>query len=235
MAAQQTRRGGSNSTDVDYDIAEEEEYYVTRPHTSVRRYRQPTQRDTLDDYAPEQEAFIQRRRVSSTVPGDNGITSKAIDPPVSLPRKRRRRSPWSAVIIGMLVMIGLVISFSALSSWWQVHQDDATYGRPRTYQIDAVVGHHDGVNNPSHFIFMNLNRHVIIIEFPGGDPTRALTYTGPTLFGDGGDLIPVTGEFKDVNGDHLPDMLVHVQDQTLVYINDGSKFRPLRPGEHVNL
>lgn len=57
MAASQSRRG-SQAVDIDSDIAEEEEYYVTRPRTSVRRYRQPVERDTLDDYAPEQAAFI---------------------------------------------------------------------------------------------------------------------------------------------------------------------------------
>ena len=234
MAAPQIRRG-SQATNVHNDIAEEEEYYVTRPHTSVRRYRQPIERDTLDEYDTEQPTFIQRRNVNSKAPASSGMASKAIDPPAPQPRKRRRLSPWAAFIVGMLLMITLVIGFSAFSSWWQVRQDDATYGRPRTYQVDEVVGHHDGPSNPSHFLFMNLNRHVVVIEFPGGDSTHALLYTGPTLFGDGSDLIPVTGEFKDVNGDHLLDILVHMQDQTLVYINDGTKFRPLQPGEHVNL
>lgn len=234
MATPQIRRG-SHSTDVEYDIAEEDEYYVTRPHTSTRRYQQPAQRDTMDDCGPEQTAFILRRRASTMSARGSGITSKAVDPQTTPPARYRRRSPWPAVIIGMLMMIGLVIGFSSLASWWQMRQDDATYGRPRTYQVNAVVGQNDGVNDPSHFIFLNLNSHVVIVEFPGGDPTHAITYTGPTLFGDGGNLVPVTGEFKDVNGDKRPDMLVHVQDQTIVFINDGTKFRPLQPGEHFTL
>jgi hypothetical protein len=76
---------------------------------------------------------------------------------------------------------------------------------------------------------------VIIIEMPGGDATKARIYNGPTLFGDGQDLTPVTAEFKDVNGDGRPDMVVHIQDQTLVYLNDGTQFQPLRPGQQVNL
>jgi len=28
---------------------------------------------------------------------------------------------------------------------------------------------------------------------------------------------------------------VHIQDQRLVYINDGTQFRPLQPGEQVNM
>lgn len=233
MAASQIRRG-SRGINTESDIAEEEEYYVTRPHTSVRRYKQPVQRDTLDDYAPEQAAFVQRRR-ASIAPAGERITSKAIVPPLSLPRKGKRSVPWLALIIGMTIMIALVIGLSTFGSWWQMHQNDATYGRPRTFQENVVVGHHDSANNPSHFIFLNLNRHVVITEFPGGDATHAMIYSGPTLFGDGGDLIPVTGEFKDVNGDGLSDMLVHIQDQTIVFLNDGTKFRPLQPGEHVNV
>src|SRR2546425_1583080 len=42
------------------------------------------------------------------------------------------------------------------------------YGRPRTFQTDAVVGHNDSAASPSHFIAINLNRHVEVIECPGG-------------------------------------------------------------------
>lgn len=233
MAAPHIRRG-SQSVDTDYEIAEEEEYYVTRPHTSVRRYRQPVERDTLDDYAPGQAAFVRRRRASSVGTG-GGITSKAVAPmPIAVPPKRRR-TPWLALGVGMLLMLALVAGLSIFGSWWQLHQNDATYGRPRTYQANAIVGHQDGASRPSHFIFMNFNRRVIIVEFPGGDTAHALIYTGPTLLGDGGDLIPVTGEFRDVNGDGRPDMIVHIQDQTIVFINDGAKFRPLQPGERITL
>jgi hypothetical protein len=236
MAAPQIRRGPQRA-DVDYEIAEEDEYYVTRPHTSVRRYRQPVRRDTTDDYATGQTAFVQRRRASSGTSVGNGIASKALDPlpHTQPPHARRRRAPWLALALGMLLTLCLVVGFNAFGSWWQLHQEDAAYGMPRTYQTNAVVGHQDSASKPSHFLFMNMNSHIIVIEFPGGDATHAVIYTGPTLFGSGGNLIPVTGEFRDVNGDGLPDMLVHVQDQTIVFINTGSKFRALQPGEHVSL
>lgn len=231
MAAPQIRRK-SQAADVTWDIAEEDEYYVTRPHTSVRRYRQPVPRDAQDEGTPEQATIVPRRRAPNLAPPGDSLTS---DVPRSLTRRGRRRRPWLMLLMGMLLMLGLFLCLRAFISWWQLHQDDATYGRPRTYQVDAIVGHQDGVGHPSHFIFMNLNGRIVIVEFPGGDATHALVYTGPTLFGAGGDLIPVTGEFRDVNGDGRPDMLVHIQDQTLVFINDGSKFRPLQPGEHVNI
>ena len=135
----------------------------------------------------------------------------------------------------MIVMLALWVLGNLAVNWWNVTQDDWHYGRPRTFQIDAVVGHNDSPANPSHFIALNLNRHILIIEFPGGDATKAKDYLGPTLFGDGQNLTPVTLSFKDVNGDGKPDMLIHIQDQTIVFLNDGSQFRPLKPGEHLSL
>ena len=134
----------------------------------------------------------------------------------------------------MLAMLALWVLGQALVNWWNTTQDDWHYGHPRTFQIDARVGHNDA-STPSHFIALNLDGHVIIIEFPGGDPTRAKDYIGPSLLGDGQGFTPVTLSFKDVNGDGKLDMLVHVQDQTLVFINDGGQFRPQKPGERINL
>src|SRR5437868_12181949 len=83
---------------------------------------------------------------------------------------RRIRFHW-LIFVGVAAIIMIIgwIAFSALASWWQVTQDDWHYGRPRTFQIDAVVGHNDSAANPSHFIALNLNRHIQIIEIPGGD------------------------------------------------------------------
>src|SRR5260370_12306232 len=62
-----------------------------------------------------------------------------------------------------------------------------------------------------------------------------LVYLGPTLLGEGEDLAVVTLRFKDVNGDGKPDMIVSVQDSTIIFLNENGQFRPARPGEHVNL
>jgi len=133
--------------------------------------------------------------------------------------------------IGLFVMIFGWLLFSALSGWWQTTQDDWHYGRPRTFQIDAMVGHHDSAANPSHFLALNLNRHVLIVELPGGDPSQAKIYQGPTLLGAGQDLAPVTLSFQDVNGDGKPDLIVAVEDTRIVFINAQGSFRPARPGE----
>ena len=133
--------------------------------------------------------------------------------------------------LGMLTMVAVWVGLTLLTGWWQVIMDDWHYGRPRTYQVDAVVGHHDSAANPSHFIALNLNHHIEIIEFPGGDPTQAKVYIGPTLLGSGQDLTVVTLTFKDLNGDGKPDMVINIGDSHFVFINDAGQFRPARPGE----
>ena len=125
----------------------------------------------------------------------------------------------------MILMLMLYIGFTWASNWWTNRQLDATYGFPRTYQVDAVVGHNnDSSVSPSHFIFLNLNGHVEIIELPAGDASKAKIYIGPTLFSDNAPLIPVTGEFKNVDGKE--EMIIHIQNQEIIYVSDGTMFKP---------
>src|SRR6266496_109307 len=109
----------------------------------------------------------------------------------------RRKVHWSLILgIGMALMLGLYLGLSWVTNWWVNHQLDTTYGMPRTYQVDAVVGHEDSVVNPSHFIFLNLNGHIEIIELPGGNAAKAKIYVGPVLFLDNAALVPVTGSLR---------------------------------------
>ena len=149
---------------------------------------------------------------------------------------QERRFHWMLFMgLAMFIMVLGWIAFSALANWWQVTQDDWHYGRPRTFQVNAVVGHNDSPDNPSHFIAVNLNRHIMIFEVPGGDESKTKIYYGPTLLGDGQDLTPVTLTFKDVNGDGKLDMIVNVQDTHFVFINENGSFRPARSGENIHL
>ncbi len=142
-------------------------------------------------------------------------------------RQPGRRVHWLFFVgTGLLLMILGAISFSAFGSWWQIHSDDGTYGRPRTFQTDAVVGHQDSAANPSHFIALNLRGHISIIEFPGGRVEKAESYIGPFLAGGEQDLTPVTLTFSDVNGDGKVDMILHILDQQMVYLNNGTRFVP---------
>ena len=211
-----------------YGVAEEDDKYVTRSPSSARRYNRPVQHDTLDDTEIQKNPVISRRSRSAVNRG-NGIASKAFTTPNSGVRKGGRKLPLMAIFMGMLVMALLVIGLTAFSSWWRVHLNDMQYGRPRTFQLDAVVGHDDSPSNPTHFIFINLNRHVTIIELPGGDAAHARIYQGPILFGDGQDLTPVTGEIRDVNGDGRPDLIVHIQDEQIVFLNTGTEFLQQQP------
>lgn len=142
-----------------------------------------------------------------------------------------RARPLLLLGIGMILMLVLWTLLTLAVSWWNTTWDDLHYGRPRTYQIDAVVGQNDSASSPSHFIALNLNGRLEVIEFPGGDASKARIYIGPQLYGAGSDLIPVTLSFADVQGTHQPDLIVHFQGTSLVYINEHGEFRPATPAE----
>ena len=153
-----------------------------------------------------------------------------------LPPPRVARKQWHPLLyigVGMLGAAVLAIVFLEGGGWWQQQTDTWTYGYPRTAQTDAVVGHMDSASHPSHFLAENLRGQILVIEFPGGDPSRGRDFLITTLFGSGNDLAPVTLIFRDVNGDGKPDLLVHVEGQIIVYLNDQGTFRPLKPGEQV--
>src|SRR5207302_4957551 len=123
-----------------------------------------------------------RTATQTSIPAVQGNRPRTSYPEDEAPhRTSGLLSPQTSVRFHWLVFVGLALfimiigwlTFSALSSWWQVTQDDSHYGRPRTYQTDAVVGHNDSSTSPSHFIAMNLNRHVVVIEIPGGDSSKS--------------------------------------------------------------
>ncbi len=181
------------------DIEDDDAYYPQRPPSNTIRYT-----DTRGNQIVRQG---NRQYVLH-----NGPPSK-------------RKVHWSLTLgIGMALMLGLYLGLSWVAAWWTSHQLDTTYGFPRTYQIDAVVYPGDSAEHPSHYIFLNLSGTVQVVEFPHGDSSHARIYKGPVLLSDNAALIPVTGEFRTVNG--KVEMLIHVQDQVVVYVNDGTQFRP---------
>ncbi|HET9921760.1 MAG TPA: hypothetical protein VFQ30_18105 [Ktedonobacteraceae bacterium] len=125
----------------------------------------------------------------------------------------------------MSIMILGWIGLQLLGSWWTNYQLTSTYEYPRIYQTAEVVGHADSTDHPTTFIFENLNRQVLIIEFPGGNFTKARIYKGPYLYSDNADQVPVTAEFKDVNGDGKVDIVLHIGDQRVVFLNTGTEFK----------
>lgn len=206
-----------------------------RRNTTVIRLENPqlTQSRTLGPQPPATPIPPRRQQ---------GATTRNLPRPPRAPRQSakgaeqrsiRKNTHWLLPVgLGMLAMLVLWVTGSWVLAWGIQRYNDITYGTPRTYQMDAIVGH-GGDNNvrPSHFIAVNLNRQAIVIEFMAGDPGKSVSYVAPIyIAGDGGDLAPVTVEFRDVTGDNKPDMLVHIhlpsQDQVSVFINDGTKFRP---------
>lgn len=181
------------------------------------------------------------RRRASRVQGSVETQPPQTGVPVKSAHSRRHLHPLLYLGLGMIAMFALLWLLSLAVSWWNTWVDDLHYGRPRTFQVDTVVGHGDSAATPSHFLALNYHGRVEVIEFPAGDASRARIYIGPQLYGAGADLVPVTLSFVDVRGNHLPDMLVHLHytgwfgfadtEQQLVYVNEQGGFRPARPDE----
>src|SRR2546429_5898348 len=98
--------------------------------------------------------------------------------------------------------------------------------------MDLRVVHGTGA---SHFLALNLHGLLEVIEFPGGDASKAVLYAGPVLYGPGQDLTAVPLAFRDLNGDGKLDMLLLYGDQTATFINTGTGFRPATVQDHLTL
>jgi len=201
----------------------------------------PKNTDVAEDISEWQREETDETRTGrkTAVPRQVDTTSQKLPKAPKSARIRSKRRFWYGAHpllylgVGMIAMLALWTLLSSAMSLWNTTWDDLHYGRPRTFQIDVPVGHNETTGTPSHFIAVNLNGRIEIIEFPGGDGSKARIYLGPQLYGAGDDLIPVTLSFADVNGDHLPDMIIHFQSSRIVFINDQGGFRPLRPEERV--
>lgn len=181
-----------------------------------------------------EEGFVQK---DNTSPRTKTGPQKPLTPKLDRVQKKHKTKrgvhPLLYLGVGMITMLAMWTILTSVFSWWSTTWDDFHYGRPRTFQIDAYVGHNEAAGTPSHFIAINLNGRIEIIEFPGGDGSKARIYLGPQLYGTGDNLIPVTLSFADVNGDHLSDMIIHFQSSRIVFINAQGGFRPLRPEEQA--
>lgn len=228
--------------DADEDVADdltvadvdEEEWYPKMPKSALRL------RDTREDPGDTVSRSVTRRGTQAMVvtrhrvPARAGLKDQRTE---ELPTVRRSRlHPLVFVGLALFIMVGGYVLFTIAANWWTNTQNTWRYGYPRTFQCDAVVGHnHDSAANPTHFLALNLNGKVEVIEIPAGDASHAKIYLGPSLLGTNADLAPVTLSFADVNGDGKPDLLIHVQGGTFVFLNTGSAFRPATPADHVSL
>jgi len=189
------------------------------------------------DQIEESRPRAATRRISGT-PSNTPKTPRLKETPIRQHRLRNllhQGHPLLYLGIGMLGMLVLWTILVFLVGWVGTTLDDIRYGRPRTFQIDAIVGHNDSVASPSHFIAINLNGHIEVIEMPSGDASHARIYIGPQLYGANADLVPVTLSFVDVNGNKKPDMIIHFQGTEVVFINEAGGFRPATPGERTQV
>lgn len=185
---------------------------------SVLRHR-PIHPGVSTDHVPVVPRASRKRRFSQD-------TKQATTASPQPGHSRGARYHWLFFVgIGMLLALALVVLGHVALTWFNVTWDDLHYGRPRTFQVDAFVGH-ETTGAPSHFIALNLRGRIEIIEFPGGDGTHARIFLGPQLYGDNADLVPVTLQFVDSRHDHHPDMLVVFRESHLVFRNEQGTFRP---------
>jgi hypothetical protein len=194
----------------------------SRPDTLTTAAR--VEPDELDQ---EVENYPPRRR-SASVPA---VPRKSV-PPV---RARRQFHPLFFVGLGLLATILLWIGVTQLIAWGTNEYNTIVYGYPRTFQLDSVVGQDDSPQHPSHFIAVNLHGTVTIIEFPGGDPSRARELVSSSVLGPDGDQAVVTLRFVDLNHNGKPDMLIEVGGVQNVLINDGKTFRVPTPAEQQQI
>jgi hypothetical protein len=123
----------------------------------------------------------------------------------------------------MLMTMALLWIGQIVFAWSQQTLDDLRYGRPRTTHVDHAVGHEKSLTK-THFVAMNLDGAVYIIEMPGGSPSTSRLLVGPRLVGPGADLAPVSLSFP---GDpQHPDLLVRASGIEVKFRNTGSAYEP---------
>ncbi|MGZ6355108.1 MAG: hypothetical protein ACXWOX_11015 [Ktedonobacteraceae bacterium] len=220
---------------IDDELEEDEAYYETRPPSSARRYQ---------GYAVSPEEVYQSGKTRLHVKYV-GIPQRSNQqqhlPPAgeryrAAVEARPQRTPqrghvhpafWFGVFCMLLISGWIGLTFVA--SWYQGMQNDWTYGTQRHLEVNAVVGHNDSPDHPSHFTAENNDGQIIVMELPGGDVAKAKIYLIETVPGNTGNP-PVKLSFQDMNGDGKVDMIVMIGDgNAMVYVtlfNNGNQFVP---------
>lgn len=214
--------------------------YDGRPAPSTRRFSSsqvPTVatprnviRVTHHAVPPRAHAGMHQQRAATPPPQRHPSPHPTPMPAQTIARKHPHYLGFAGMALVIMVIGWLVLSL--LATWWQGTLDEWRYGRPRTYQTDAVVGG-DSAQTPTHFIATNMAGHVSVIEMHASDPNKMVVLIAPM---QAGPLDPVTLVIKDVNHDGKPDLLVKVQSAVHVFLNDGhGNFGPLKPGEKIDV
>ena len=209
------------------------------------RYRLPTtddqHRPIYDDVVTDSRMPSSTRRYQQQQPRNViQVTHHS-----SIPARQSRIQPtafqrtgthWLVYAGGaiLLMLLGWTV-LTAVSQWWQSTTDTWKYGNPPTYQTDMVVGG-DSAAHPTHFLVENLHGSIFVIELHAGNPNKVSVLVGPVAIGSSDEQTPATLQFRDVNGDGKPDLILCVGASRYAYINTGNgDYRLPKPGEAVNL
>jgi hypothetical protein len=193
--------------------------------------------DVWDDEDVQEERNTRASRMPNSTRRYTTMEGRELVPTQQPARSvHKQKHPLLYIGVGMLTASALAaLILGPGGKWWTDWRNATDYGNPRTFQVDAIVGQNDGPGHESHFLALNLHGQIIVIEFPGSDPSKGRDFLITDLSGPNADGVPVTLTFADVNGDGKPDMIVHFAGQEVVYINDQGTFRPARPGEVTNV
>ena len=114
---------------------------------------------------------------------------------------------WNMVIVPV---------FQATSDQWQ-------YGDSRVFATEADVGH-SGVSS---LLAFDLKGHITIIEIVQGSPPITRIYQSASIMGTETEKRVITIQIADVNGDHKPDLIIHIEGmrQLVILYNNGSSFQ----------
>src|SRR6266566_5162286 len=97
----------------DYDLEEEDEYYVTRPHTSARRY---------DRLPVQEQVFQQGNRTYHVRHGSPPVPPRRqqyFEEEEEQPKPRRKVHKLLYVGIALFVIVAFWQGLNGLGYWWQ--------------------------------------------------------------------------------------------------------------------
>jgi hypothetical protein len=182
--------------------AEDEEWKPVRyPRSEVRRRLAEQNASRTDDRptaVPERATrnAPQRRRTDD------------------LPQQRQRRylHGWGAILMGALALIFLYLIVGWIYSAWVEISNRLSYGPTPTSYLEAVVSDHDAPGHPTWFVAMNEHGTIVIQVAPGGDFSKATTYTiAAQTFHSWGNLDDVVITLSVASVGSAPNILVRLQ------------------------
>jgi hypothetical protein len=140
--------------------------------------------------------------------------------------RRARAEPLLTLLAYTLALLALITLFQTAITWSQRRLDDWRYGFPRTTSLDAFVGHGEAQALPTHLRALNLHGQIVVVEFPGGNPSRTVLLPAPRLVGRDAPFVVPKLALRDLNDDGHVDLLLTLTGETVVYLNRDGIFQP---------